>query len=93
MPIFSFQVRYYSEWDDKLHIAQGAMCAEDYNHATAKIERRFPDLTCMKLTQLGDEDFIFMNEENFDKFENDISAFDDPDDESEKYNEDEDPNW
>lgn len=74
--VFAFQAHWYDDWNDTDGVSQGAVFAEDMTDAMDKIARRLPGTSCVMITELSDEDFIFMDEAHYAEFEHDISAFD-----------------
>ena len=68
MRFYLFETEWYNEYKEDCEISKGLVCAASYSEAIGKIERRLPGNTWIRLQEMDDNNFIFMNEENYQKF-------------------------
>lgn len=77
MKFYLFETEWYNEYKEDCEISKGLVCADSYGEAITKVERRLPENRWINLREMDDNDFIFMNEENYQKFvKEDVYALD-----------------
>jgi hypothetical protein len=65
--VFCFRTNWYDEWDDKDETTYGVVMAESYSDAVAKITKRFKYSRSIEINDMGDQDFVFIDEKVYEK--------------------------
>lgn len=85
---YVFKANWYNDYDEKNETSRAIVMAESYAEAMRKIEQRLPYLTSCEITEINEQDFVWLSEENYQKVLNTNEGLDDWSDEEKESNDD-----